>query len=35
VLVRRSHLEVGRARVLRAVLDQTPCPVLLIGGTTQ
>jgi nucleotide-binding universal stress UspA family protein len=32
VLVRRSHLEVGRARVLRAVLDQTPCPVLLVGA---
>ncbi len=31
VLVRRSHLEVGRARVLRAVLDRTPCPVLLMG----
>jgi nucleotide-binding universal stress UspA family protein len=32
VLVRRSHLEVGRARVLRAVLDRTPCPVLLVGA---
>jgi nucleotide-binding universal stress UspA family protein len=31
-LVRRSHLEVGRARVLRAVLDRTPCPVLLVGA---
>jgi nucleotide-binding universal stress UspA family protein len=31
VLVRRSRLEVGRARVLRAVLDRTPCPVLLMG----
>jgi nucleotide-binding universal stress UspA family protein len=32
VLVRRSHLEIGRARVLRAVLDRTPCPVLLVGA---
>jgi nucleotide-binding universal stress UspA family protein len=32
VLVRRSHLEVGRARTLRAVLDRTPCPVLLVGA---
>jgi len=32
VLVRRSHLEVGRARVLRAVLDRTPCPVLMVGA---
>jgi nucleotide-binding universal stress UspA family protein len=32
VLVRRSHLEAGRARVLRAVLDHTPCPVLLVGA---
>ena len=32
VLVRRSQLEVGRARVLRAVLDRTPCPVLLVGA---
>jgi hypothetical protein len=32
VLVRRSHLEVGRAHVLRAVLDTTPCPVLLVGA---
>lgn len=31
VLVRRSHLEPDRARVLRAVLDTTPCPVLLLG----
>jgi nucleotide-binding universal stress UspA family protein len=31
VLARRSHLEPGRAGVLRAVLDMTPCPVLLIG----
>jgi nucleotide-binding universal stress UspA family protein len=33
VLVRRSHLEVGRARVLRAVLECTPCPVLLLGAS--
>jgi nucleotide-binding universal stress UspA family protein len=32
VLVRRSRLEPGRARVLRAVLEQTPCPILLAGG---
>ena len=32
VLVRRSRLEPGRARVLRAVLDQTPCPILLVGS---
>lgn len=31
VLVRRSHLEPNRARALRAVLDATPCPVLLLG----
>lgn len=31
VLVRHSHLETGHARVLRAVLDHTPCPVLLMG----
>jgi nucleotide-binding universal stress UspA family protein len=31
VLVRRSRLEPGRARILRAVLDQTPCPILLVG----
>lgn len=32
VLVRRSHLEPERARVLRAVLDHTPCPVLLLAA---
>lgn len=32
VLVRRSHLEPGRARVLRAVLDVTSCPILLVGA---
>jgi nucleotide-binding universal stress UspA family protein len=31
-LARRSHFEPGRAQVLRTVLDQTPCPVLLLGG---
>lgn len=29
VLVRHSHVEPGRAHVLRSVLDRTPCPVLL------
>jgi nucleotide-binding universal stress UspA family protein len=32
ILVRRSHLEVGRARVLRAVLDHTACPVVLLAA---
>jgi nucleotide-binding universal stress UspA family protein len=32
VLVRRSGLEPGRARVLRAVLERMPCPALLVGG---
>jgi len=32
VLVRRSQLEQGRAVILRAVLNRTPCPVLLVGG---
>lgn len=32
VLVRRSRLESGRAAILRALLDQTPCPVLLTGA---
>jgi nucleotide-binding universal stress UspA family protein len=31
ILARRSRLEPGRAAVLRAVLDQAPCPVLLVG----
>jgi nucleotide-binding universal stress UspA family protein len=31
VLARRSRLEPGRAGVLRAILDQTPSPVLLVG----
>jgi nucleotide-binding universal stress UspA family protein len=32
VLVRRSHLEAGRARVLREVLHRAPCPILLLSG---
>lgn len=32
VLVRRSRLEPGRARVLREVLNQTRCPILLLRG---
>jgi nucleotide-binding universal stress UspA family protein len=32
VLVRRSRLQTGRARILRAVLERTPCPVLVLGG---
>ncbi len=32
VLVRQSRLEPGRAAVLRAVLDQAPCPLLIIGA---
>jgi nucleotide-binding universal stress UspA family protein len=31
VLARRSHMEPGRAQVLRVVLDESPCPVLLVG----
>jgi nucleotide-binding universal stress UspA family protein len=31
VLARRSRLEPGRASVLRTVLGQMPCPVLLVG----
>ncbi len=31
-LIRRSRLEPGRASVLRAVLDETPCPVLLLAA---
>jgi nucleotide-binding universal stress UspA family protein len=33
VLVRRSRLQAGHARVLRAVLTDTPCPILLVAGT--
>ena len=32
ILVRRSHLEPDRARILRAVLDSTSCPILLVGS---
>ncbi len=32
VLARQSHLEPGHAQVLRAVLDHTPCPILIVGG---
>ena len=32
VLVRRSHMEPGRAAVLRSVLETAPCPVLLVGA---
>lgn len=32
VLVRQSELEPGRALVIRAVLAQAPCPVLIVGG---
>lgn len=31
VVARRSGLEPGRAPVIRAVLAQTPCPVILVG----
>jgi hypothetical protein len=31
VLARRIHLEPGRVQVLRMVLDETPCPILLVG----
>ena len=34
VLVRRSHFEPERARVLRTVLEHTPCPVLLLAAPT-
>ncbi len=32
VLVRRSHLEPGRAHTLRAVFQHTPCPIVLVGS---
>ncbi len=32
VLARRSHMERGRAPILRAVFERTPCPVLLVAG---
>ena len=31
-LVRRSRLQAGRARTLRAVLEHAPCPVLILSG---
>jgi nucleotide-binding universal stress UspA family protein len=35
VLTRRSHLEHGRAGILRAVLAQTPCPALLVAAEVE
>ena len=35
VLVRRSRLQPGRARVLRLLLARTPSPILLVGATEQ
>jgi nucleotide-binding universal stress UspA family protein len=32
VLVRRSKLEKGRAATLRAVMQRSPCPLLVVGG---
>jgi len=32
VLARRSHFEIGRASVLRAVLNDAPCPVMLVAA---
>lgn len=32
VLVRRSRLQTGRARILRAVISRAPCPILICGG---
>jgi len=32
ILARRSHLEPGRAATLRAVLRDSPCPILLVGS---
>jgi Universal stress protein family. len=32
VLVRRSRLQVGRAKILRAVITRAPCPILICGG---
>ncbi len=32
VVVRRSHMERGRARIIRALLTCTGCPVLLLAG---
>jgi nucleotide-binding universal stress UspA family protein len=32
VLVRRSRLQPGRAATLRSVIQQSPCPLLVVGG---
>jgi nucleotide-binding universal stress UspA family protein len=32
VLVRRSRFQPGRARIIRAVLSQTPCSAIIVGG---
>lgn len=32
VLVRRSRLQVGHAKILRAVITRAPCPILICGG---
>ncbi len=32
VLVRRSRLQVGRAKILRAVITRAPCPILICSG---
>ena len=32
VLVRRSRFQPGRARIIRSVLSQTPCFVIIVGG---
>lgn len=33
VLVRKSRFEPGRAAVLRSVIQQSPCPLLVVGST--
>jgi len=33
ILVRQSRMEPGRAPTLRAVLNQSPCPVVLVAGS--
>jgi nucleotide-binding universal stress UspA family protein len=32
VLVRRSRLQVGHAKILRAVITRAPCPILICSG---
>jgi nucleotide-binding universal stress UspA family protein len=32
VLVRRSRFEPGRAATLRKVIQESPCPLLVVGG---